>query len=127
MSRAHTKQSPGHTEEPSKHMRPNRGLELLAGGSSWSRSPGYLRGILETMQRVAGFEPGPTLRASWTAGARRLYEELRHADIPEAQHGQFMEWAIAVMQKDKLVIKSPGSLVYLVPQFKGTIPKCPDC
>jgi len=56
---------------------------------------------------------GPKIRASWTRGARELFEELSASKIPESEHGSFVAWACKRMEKAALVNKTPGSLCWL--------------
>jgi hypothetical protein len=83
----------------------------------------HLRPILDALAEVAEFLPGPgtTLRGDWHAGARRLYPDLLAAGIPESEHPAFIRWAVQEM-RDRFkpqppLIKSPGSLVFLVPIY----------
>lgn len=61
---------------------------------------------------------GPSMRASWTRGARELYEELGASKIPEREHARFVEWACRRMDKAALTNKTPGSLCWLVGKWR---------
>jgi hypothetical protein len=99
---------------------------MAAPRTNYPKAEEAIRGILDAFQEAAGFEPGPELRKSWIAGARRLVEDL-------GEDAAFIPWAVDKMQEAGLMIKSPASTLYLVPEWKATrelrvkYATCPVC
>lgn len=81
----------------------------------------YVRGYTRNPDFSPRQNLGPAMRASWTRGARELYEELNASKIPEREHARFIAWACRRMEKAALTNKTPGSLCWLVGKWRSNM------
>ena len=79
----------------------------------------YLDYIRRWKQRE-DFVPSHSMRSQWYAAARELAGDLQAYGIGENSWYDFVQWGCKQMQKRELVNKTPRSLCFLVPEFKGT-------
>ena len=66
------------------------------------------------------FIPSHSMKKSWYPAARELAEDLAAYGIGENDWGRFTMWGCIQMQRRELFNKTPRSLCFLVPEFKGT-------